>query len=93
MKTSHLVLFLSLPLAHAQELDLKLKGSVNELSWQRSFPPSSGVPSFLQSRILSSTDLENWVEDHSVTLDDSSGDGISTLSMERTGGARYYRLE
>ena len=93
MKTSHLFFFLPLAFAEAGELNLRLNGSSAELSWQRNFPPSSGVPSILQSRILSSTDLVNWVEDHSVTLDDSSGNGMSSLTMERSGEARFYRLE
>ena len=77
----------------AQELDLKLTGPETQLSWKRIFPPSSGVPSQIRSRILSSTDLTNWVEDTTLTLDDSSGNGISSILLPRTDGARFYRLE
>jgi len=42
---------------------------------------------------LSSPDLKNWVEDTTLTLDDSSGNGISTVSLARTEGAKFYRLE
>ena len=93
MKTCLPLIGLSFLALNGQELELKFEGPNTELSWDRTFPPSSGVPSQIQSRIFSSSDLKNWVEDTSLTLDDSSGDGISSISLERPESARYYRLE
>ena len=77
----------------AEDLKLEFNGPNPELSWERSFPPSSGVPSFIQFRIFSSSDLKSWVEDSSITLDDSSGNGTSTLPLTKSDGTKFYRLE
>ncbi|MEJ6579436.1 MAG: DUF3160 domain-containing protein [Akkermansiaceae bacterium] len=93
MKSCLSCIGLSLLPLNAQELKLKPEGPDTELSWNRAFPPSSGVPSQIQSRIFGSSDLKNWVEDTSLTLDDSSGNGISTVSLASPDAARFYRLE
>ncbi|YCM42975.1 DUF3160 domain-containing protein [Verrucomicrobiaceae bacterium 227] len=93
MKSCFPLIGLSFLALNAQELELKLDGPNTELSWDRTFPPSSGVPSQIQSRIFSSSDLRNWVEDSTLTLDESSGNGISTISLASPDAVRFYRLE
>ena len=45
MKSCFPLIGLSFLALNAQELELKLDGPNTELSWDRTFPPSSGVPS------------------------------------------------
>ena len=76
-----------------QQLSLRNLESGIELSWPRTFPPSSGVPSILESRLFSSPNLNDWVEETTVILDDSAGDGTSSLNITTDERLRFFRLE
>ena len=82
----------SLPLL-SQQLSIQPSDSGIELSWPRNFPPSSGVPAILESRIFSSPDLHNWVEETTLELDDSTGEGISSFTLAPGEMTRFFRLE
>jgi len=81
------------PCVTAQELSLFQTPGGVELTWKREFPVSSGVPSQIDSRILVSPDLQNWVELSVTTADESLGDGWSSLQVSGNGGKRFFKLE
>ena len=62
MKKSLCLVAMSLSCLAAQELNLVQTPGGVELSWWREFPVNSGVASQIDSRILVSPDLQNWVE-------------------------------
>ena len=77
----------------AQRLSIHQSETGIELTWPRNYPPSSGVPSILESRIFSSPDLYNWVEETTLTLDDSAGSGISSWMIPPGQTSQYFRLD
>ena len=77
----------------AQQLSIRPSGNEIELSWPRVFPPSSGVPTVIDSRIFSSGDLQNWVEETTLTLDSSAGNGVSAHNITQDATPRFFRLE
>jgi len=77
----------------AQQLSIHQSDRGIELTWPHNFPPSSGVSSILESRILSSPDLYKWVEEEALTLNDSSGGGESILRLTPGETSRFFRLE
>ena len=60
----------------AQQLSIHHSDRGIELTWPRNFPPSSGVSSILESRILSSPDLYKWVEETAASY------AVKTLVLE-----------
>jgi hypothetical protein len=77
----------------AQQLSIRPSGNEIQLSWPRVFPTSSGVPTVIDSRIFSSGDLQNWVEETTLTLDSSAGNGVSAHNIAQDGTPRFFRLE
>ena len=93
MKNALSLLALSLSWLPAQELNLAQTPGGVELTWPRVFPANSGVASQIDSRILVSPDLQNWVELSSSTAGEATGDGWSSLQVDGDSGTRFFMLE
>jgi hypothetical protein len=77
----------------AQQLSISPSPSEAHLKWSRTFPENLGVASRIHSRILSSTNLINWVQEDFLTFEEALGNGESSFIAPLNGPARFYRLE
>jgi len=81
------------PVASAQLLEVELKSDKVRLQWQRTFPQYTGVPSFREYLLRSSTNLKDWSDHSLIRIDESEGDGISTLDLPLNEESQFFRLD
>ena len=93
MKKILFVLGLISGTAQSQKLTLDTYDQGLRLSWERQFPDGTGVESQIVTRVLSSSDLVNWVEETTITSEEIQGDGISNHDLLAGTAAKYYRIE
>lgn len=93
MKNVLLLLGLSVLVLPAQELRLESSSNGLRLAWERSFPAPTGVESEIHTKVMSSTDLMNWVEETTVTAEEVMGDGVSEHVVTPEQGARFFQIE
>ncbi|MEN8716091.1 MAG: DUF3160 domain-containing protein, partial [Verrucomicrobiales bacterium] len=79
--------------AHAQSLHLVPDGDQIQLRWDRHFPMDSGVTSWREYRVLTSSDLASWSEHSLIRSNDSEGNGVSTLDLPRSDGSQFFQLQ
>ena len=80
----------------AQELRLESGGNGTHelrLAWERAFPAPTGVESEIHTKVMSSTDLVNWVEETTVTAEEVMGAGVSHLAITPGQGVKFYQIE
>ena len=76
----------------AQTPKIVMAGEQVQLQWDRHFPLNSGVTSWWEYRVLTSSDLSAWSEHSLIRSDDSEGAGVSTLDLPRGNGSQFFRL-